>query len=277
LCEGLKKNLHHSGAKLAKSCVFPKGLAGERKKGEIGEKMSIKITENGTKGKSLEILCKYCKVETNHLVFASIEVNGFKEFGEDYHINWNSSYQIIKCSGCNDFSFRIETIDSEMDSYDKPEEIVYPERSKETISSKNFDVLPDNIDKLYQETINCYNANILTLCGAGVRAIVEAICLEKNIIDIDVEKKDSSGNITCIKRENNLEGKINGLFEKGILTKENAMILHNHRLLGNDAVHKMITPKKEELSIAISIIESILEYIYIIPYKGMKLTRNKKS
>jgi hypothetical protein len=242
------------------------------------EKISIKISENITKGKSLKVICRRCKIETNHLVLVSIEENGSEEFGEEDYFHWNSSYQIIRCNGCDDISFRIETINSEMFD-NEPEEMVYPERSEKTIPSKNFLELPNNIDKLYQETINCYNANILTLCGVGIRALVEAICLEKNIVDGEVEKKDSNGNAICIKRENNLEGKINGLFEKGILTKENATILHNHRILGNEAVHKMSTPKEEILKIAINIIESILESIYEIPYKGMRLkqTRNHRN
>jgi len=224
------------------------------------KKRSIKITENGTKGKSLKVICLNCKVETNHLVFASIEEDGSEEFGEEY-FHWKSIYQIIRCNGCDNLSFRIETRHSEMYQDEEPEEIVYPERSKETISCKIFSVLPDNIDKLYQEVIVCYNNNILTLCAVGIRAIVEAICLEKNIA------------------KSNLKEKIDDLVEREILTKEKVTILHNHRLLGNEAVHKMSTPKKEILKIAIDIIESMLDYIYEIPYKGMRLerTRNNKG
>jgi hypothetical protein len=237
--------------------------------------MSIKITENGTKNKSLKIICQNCKVKTNHQILTSIEIDGFEE---KFDIDWSSIYQIIQCKGCDDLSFRIETEHSEMNPNEKPQEIVFPERSEEIISNKNFYRLPYNVDKLYQEVVGCYNNNILTLCGVGIRALVEAICLEKNIVDGEVEEKNSSGNIISTKRKNNLEGKINGLFENGILTKENAIILHDHRLLGNEAVHQMSTPNKETLKIAISIIESVLESIYEMPYKSMKLkqTKNKK-
>jgi len=235
-----------------------------------GEMVSVKITENDTKGKSLKVICLNCEIETNHQVLTSIEEEGFDE-KNDYH--WNFIYQIIKCNGCECLSFREERFDSEMASNnEKQEEILYPERSEKTITGKTFYALPDNINTLYHEVIDCYNRNILILCAAGIRALVEAICLEKKIVDGIVDKKDSDGNN---ERKNNLEGKINGLAEKGILTKEHADILQNHRFLGNEAIHEISIHNKETLKTAINIIEDILNYIYEIPDKGEKLKRTK--
>jgi len=241
--------------------------------------MSVKFTENGTKGKLLKVICQKCKIETNHLVLTSIEENGFEEPDDEYSFDWHSTHQIIKCMGCNNVSFRIESTNSEMNPDEKPEEIFYPEISKDTIFIKDFSDLPNDINRMYHETIDCYNNNILTLCGAGIRSLVEAICSEKKIISGNVEEKDSNGNTIRIKRKRNLEGKINGLFENGILTKENATILHEHRSLGNETLHEMSVPNKESLKIAINIIEGILEFIYEIPYKSerLKQSRNHRS
>lgn len=234
-----------------------------------------KFTENATKNHQIRVICQECQRDTNHIVLSSIEIAGFEE---EYDIHWSSIYQIIKCLGCDSISFRIENTNSESWAPDDPfTETIYPKRSKEILSNKVFYSLPFNINRLYRETIECYNNDILTLCGAGIRALVEAICLENKITDGIVEIKDNNGNLIKNERRDTLEGKINGLFEKGILTRENSIVLHEHRLLGNEVLHRMAMPNKNELNIAISIVENILESIYEIPYKSMKLkqARNK--
>lgn len=90
---------------------------------------------------------------------------------------------------------------------------------------------------------------------------------------------DNNGVVLRKERRNNLQGKINGLYEKGVLTKESAESLHEHRYLGNEAVHELSQPSKEELALAINIIEHILETIYEIPEKVLELrvARKKKA
>jgi hypothetical protein len=72
-----------------------------------------------------------------------------------------------------------------------------------------------------------------------------------------------------------LQGKINGLHEKGKLTKEHAEILHEHRYLGNTSIHDLAAPSKEELSLALEIIEHVFDTIYEIPEKAIQL-RHKR-
>lgn len=82
-----------------------------------------------------------------------------------------------------------------------------------------------------------------------------------------------------IKRKNNLEGKISGLSEKGLLTKKNAELLHEHRYIGNDAVHELSRPSDSDLKIAIEIVVHMFESLYEIPEKAeaLKIARTKKS
>jgi hypothetical protein len=109
-----------------------------------------------------------------------------------------------------------------------------------------------------------------TLSAAGLRALVEGLCAELNVVDgpKEVTKKDGS---TQIKRFKNLEGKISGLHEKGYLTKQHSDVLHEHRYLGNEAVHELTLPSREELALAIEIIEHIFISVYEIPKKGQEL------
>ena len=130
-----------------------------------------------------------------------------------------------------------------------------------------------------QATLICYqylkpNNEINTLCAAGLRTIIEGICavLKINNGPVEITKKDGSVKIV---RKKNLQGKISGLTEKGILTTKYSDILHEHRYLGNEAVHELSQPSRQELALAIEIIENILENVFEIPEKAEELKRRR--
>lgn len=155
---------------------------------------------------------------------------------------------------------------------------VYQKRDKNTHPIKEYYNVPNIVRRLYRETIDCFNNQTLTLCAAGLRSIVEGICLDQGIKKgpVEITNDDRS---TETKRLSSLVGKISGLSEKGILTLKNSKILHEHRFLGNDAVHKLSQPTTEELILAIEIIEHILDTLYEIPEKAdtLKTTRSNRK
>ena len=119
---------------------------------------------------------------------------------------------------------------------------------------------------IYRETIDAINNDSNILCSGGIRAIIEGICIDKGIDRGEVKK--SNGEKQILK---NLEGKIGGLSSNGLLTKENTEILHDLRFLGNEALHELSAPSKEELKLAINIIEHTLENIYELHDKAKRL------
>ena len=149
---------------------------------------------------------------------------------------------------------------------------VYPKRSDKTLAVKDYYNVPNTLRRIYRETIECFNNDALTLCAAGLRAIIEGICADQNIQDgpVLITKPDGS---TETKRKDNLEGKIAGLGEKGIVAQKNATILHQHRFLGNEAVHELAQPSSDELTLATEIIEHILDALYEMPDKAEELQR----
>jgi hypothetical protein len=239
----------------------------------------MKIETDKTKNKPRKILCCQCKHETNHIVLASINAKGTENWDDDGYFQWETDYEIVQCRGCDEISFRMNSSDSE--SYDEEggyysTETIFPKRTRETINIIFFHNLPYNINRLYQETINCYNNDIMTLCAAGVRALVEGICLDKNIKDGEIEYSDKKGPIKK-RRIKELQGRINGLMEKGIITKEQTIALHEQRYLGNEAIHELSIPSKNELSLAIHIIEDMLKLIYELPDKTSELQRARNK
>ena len=49
--------------------------------------------------------------------------------------------------------------------------------------------------KIYREVVSAYNNEIYSLCAAGLRSIIEGICVERNITDGEVEYTDKNGDV----------------------------------------------------------------------------------
>ena len=238
-----------------------------------------KIEANKTKGETLRIQCAECNRKTRHLVLQSMDTSGSElvDRQSDISLYWDDHYQIVQCQGCETISFRHLNWFSEYQDFDSDgsTERLYPKRSKNSLPTKDYFNAPPSLRRIYRETIESFNNEVYTLCAAGLRSIVEGICEDQEIIDgpITVTKKDGSSKT---ERKENLQGKISGLCEKDILTRENSEILHEHRFLGNEAVHKLSQPSPEELTLAIEIIEHTIDALYEIPEKAQEL-RHKKA
>lgn len=235
--------------------------------------MKITFENDKTKDKTIKVLCSSCKNTTKHRVLTSINERGTENWGEYADFDWNTDFEIIQCLGCETVSFRSYSINSENEDHTGrsiPTILLYPKRSINTLAIKNYMNVPFNLQRIYRETIDSFNNGNLTLCGAGVRALVEGLCKENGITggNVEITKTDGSKEL---KRKTNLQGKINGLHESGKLTSQNTDILHEHRFLGNDAVHELSIPSKEDLGLAIEIVENVFDTLYEIPNKGMRL------
>lgn len=241
--------------------------------------MKVTFETDKTKDKKFKVLCSSCKNDTKHIILTSINEKGIEPWDEHYSYQWHTDYEIIQCLGCETVTFRSRSTNSEDDDHEGRSIetiLLYPKRSKNTIALKNYMNVPFNLQRIYRETIDSYNYGNLTLCGAGVRALVEGLCQENGIAGGNVEITKSDGT-TELKRRTNLQGKINGLHESGKLTSQNADILHEHRFLGNDAVHELSSPSKEDLGLAIEIVENVFDTLYEIPNKGMRLKSKRLS
>jgi len=231
--------------------------------------------ENQCKGDIIQIHCVICKRPTRHLVMQSVDKRG-EEFPDEhdrsFSVNWNDTFQIVECQGCESTNFRHEHWFSENDGSD---EWLYPRRSSITVDAKDFINVPMNLRTFYREAIDAYNFGAHTLCAAGLRALVEGICADRNVTDGPVTYENDDGRTTT-RRRDNLQGKILGLHEQGILTESNADVLHEHRFLGNDAVHELSRPPSNELLLAIQILEHTLETLYEIPQTAAELRHRRE-
>ena len=239
-------------------------------------KVEESYEENKTKNKKFKVPCIKCNGKTSHKVIQSLDYSAQEWVDKESTVDWVDNYQIIKCQGCESISFRHRSWFSEYDDYDCDGSTVwlYPKRSERTLPFKDFRNVPTKIRRIYGETIECFNNEYFTLCAAGLRAIVEGICAEQGIKNGLVEEEQKDGSKKIVRRKN-LRGKISGLYEKRILTKNNSEILHEHRFLGNEAVHELSQPSIDELNLAIEIIEHTIDSLYEIPKKAIELQKIK--
>jgi len=223
----------------------------------------------------MKAFCMKCGRITHHTSLKELS----KDFDwEDAGFYEKYTWQIIQCNGCEEVSFRMVYINSDdVDPEGVPSETIrlYPMRGKDILSLKSYYNAPVKIRSIYREIIDAYNNGLYILSAGGLRAIIEGICNDEGIIDGPIEIIKSG--VKTIKRKRNLQGKISGLHEKGLLTKQHAELLHEHRFLGNEALHSLDKPTKDELRLAIEIVEHTLDNIYELSEKVEDLQSRKRN
>ena len=171
--------------------------------------MAVKI-ELDTKavGTHIRVPCKECRRDTNHVVLASVDENGSEPMDPYNDFQWCTTSQLICCQGCDTFRSGTFTSNSEGDEF----ETLYPSRTEGRKVLSDVRLLPDDLERIYRETVGSLNAALPVLTGIGIRAIIETVTKEKK----------ASGN--------DLSAKIDGLVALGVLTPPGAEILHKcHR------------------------------------------------
>jgi hypothetical protein len=217
------------------------------------------------------IFCNRCETNTWHALRGEHRQSYHPEEYEEMQIDFaEGAWQIWQCQGCEEVVFLETWITSE--DYDaatgvpKPSEHFYPERSRHSVKKKHYRQIPNELDSIYGEVVTAFNSGCYVLCAAGLRALLEGICKNKGI---------SSGLTSRGTTNKTLEGKINGL--KSYVPENIVENLHGFRFLGNQALHELEKPSKDDLALAIEVIEDILNVVYELDYKSGRLFKRVSS
>ncbi|HEV3301275.1 MAG TPA: DUF4145 domain-containing protein [Planctomycetaceae bacterium] len=182
-------------------------------------------------------------------------------------------HRLVECMGCEKIKYVISTLDLyRYDVHERQEEedfVVYPDapgkRGRRTafhqldlLDDAGDQLIPKTVWKMYRETVDALNSNILTLAAGGLRAVVEAICRDEEI--------DGK----------NLQNKIEALVKEGLLTKSQAELLHEERYLGNAALHELDTPSASDIEDGVGIVEGLINTIYVLPEKAGRLRKRRE-
>lgn len=160
-------------------------------------------------------------------------------------------FSIIQCLGCDTISFLkiygnddMIGIDDEGNEYYYYDENIYPPYLEQGRELHSY-YLPDKIKDIYKETVSALKNSLTILAAGGLRTIIEAVCNHLKI------------------KKGNLSNRIEELAQEGYLTKKEVKRLHSIRFLGNDALHEVSIPKKENVYILFDITNHMLENLFI--------------
>lgn len=199
---------------------------------------------------SLKCHCNSCGGDRHHRVLHSHDKS-----------NDEFTHELIECMGCGNVSYRRAILGTEGDEVEEVHfEEIYPEVAKGgrlPIDFKYCSAVPAKIEGLYHETLSCVNERNRILAVAGMRALVEAICLNEEL------------------KTGNLVAKINALQGKGRITKQQADALHEIRFFGNAALHEIEAPKNDELILALEVIEAMISHLFIAPTTAKLLKQQR--
>jgi len=228
------------------------------------EKETQRIVEYSKRNLGKEIIyCNNCKNDTNHKIEWAMNI--FREIGEGKRNKFRDDlYQVYRCLGCDSITFlksglpssNYRDFDEKGNSLVKRENKFIPENYDQLLTFR-YDApdVPVNIRKVYRKTIKMYNEDNLTLCGVGIRTIIEEVCKVEGITD------------------DRLNIKIEKLFDKGKITEELRQGLHQCRLLGNVSAHQLKSLNNKEILIAIQLVEILLELMYLLPKRIGKIKK----
>jgi len=208
---------------------------------------------NRQQGQKIDCRCRECHRDTKHEIITEAVLRGSHGPAE-YAIDWAVEHQIIRCLGCETLSFR-KTTGSDQDLVQISEDDweyqplieVYPNPREGRQALADSSILPDKIQRIYEESLQALNDTQPVLCGIGIRAIIETVCKDKSTTGRD------------------LYAQINSLVSLGVLTQDGADILHKLRTLGNDAAHEVKPHSLQELGLAFDVVDHLLLGVYILP------------
>ena len=218
-------------------------------------------------GKSeMRVVCAACGDQhRNHRVLHEEVERWCDGPGEPVHAH--KYHRFVQCMGCDSYKYVTcrEDFPAE-EPYDNGEYDfkVYPDapgtaaRRIAGIDQTAADI-PKKVWMMYSETLQALNAGIRTLAAGGLRATVEAICLENDL------------------KTGNLQKKIDKLAQQNLLTKSQAELLHEERYLGNAALHELETPSTGAIEDGLGIVEGLINTLYVLPDKAKRLRIARKA
>jgi hypothetical protein len=199
---------------------------------------------------SQRIFCNQCRTITNHFLKGSHR----KEEERDTGYWRETDFLFWICAGCDSAILEERFTDANI-AYEYVADFSPPPNLYH-LPDKVFTKLPSKLIHIYREIIRAFNNDLHILAAAGLRALIEGICFDKKI----------SGR--------NLDEKINHM--NTILPENIVSNLHGFRFMGNEAIHELEIPRLEDLKLAISVSEDLLNFLYELDYKASRLPKARK-
>ncbi len=192
--------------------------------------------------------CNACSRWTNHSLLFT---HTFEKIAGEI-IYYNATH-VWYCRGCENILF--QTTFSSTNNIDENGQLIlhkfyFPDRTFMKIAPKIFLNLPPVLNMLYNEIVNAINQNSFFLSSMGLRSLLEGICKDKEIVGNNLEKLIDNMNFI----NDNIKSNLHGI-----------------RFMGNDAAHELDSFSRDEILIALEIMEDLMNYTYDLDYKSSRI------
>ncbi len=197
--------------------------------------------------------CNECGGEKNHEIKASVKESGSEPFDEGYSLDWCTTWEIMKCLGCDELSAKKTFYFSENDGN---EVTFYPA----PVSKRKPEWLKGIKDKallnLFAELYIVLQANAPISAVSICRAIIDRI--------IQIHVGDKGGFVTGIK----------ALKNEGHIAEKELELINFVIEAGSAATHRGWKPENNTyLEVVTGIVENLVERLFVLPSTQKKLIR----
>jgi hypothetical protein len=222
--------------------------------------------------KKIIAYCYDCDKETNQRILYKkrhkVEEISLDKKDKEINVTTRSTYLVIQCLGCDTHSF-VEMVSYSnyldekgipfvyVDIYPKSDEFINEEEKGFYLLSEEIKSLPILVRRLYIELIAAFRNDLDILAGIGLRSLIEAICVHKNIAG------------------RNLEVKIENLYKAGYISQMEIPILQKLRKMGNSTVHNIEKLPASVLDKALEVMNHTLKTVYYLPRVDAKIKSKK--
>lgn len=200
--------------------------------------------------------CNRCAGLTNHDVLNSVkkvEDDTVVDHGHEFHIGWGDHYFFLQCRGCESVTTLHESWFSEVCDYDgNPiiEKAYYPPAISRPVPKWLRDIHSSEIQSLMQQIYRAFHNDSLSLAAMGVRAVIEAIMIEK------------------VGDQNSFHANLKEFESKGFISKIQRTTLDTALDLGHATIHRAFSPDTKQIGLAMDILENLVHVLYFLEHQS---------
>lgn len=208
-----------------------------------------------------KVHCNRCGVETKHELkhfHENEEVEEEMIHGQRQVLWWEKSqYSYWICRGCDTPCLEENYTCAGMAEYGEQvyDSTFYPERLSNHKKPKSFAHIDEKLSDLYKEIIKAFNIGLGVPTAMAIRSLLEGICIDQDITDSEVWK---------------FEKKIEKLQEVAGIHANIIEGLKSLKFIGDDAAHRLISPPKRVMILAIELLEALLTQVYEAKFELQK-------
>ena len=202
-------------------------------------------------------ICYHCGNEGLLKIKSSFK-NRYNDYVDNDICGWyEDEYITLVCPVCNEITFIKKSTSSYCENqdgtYSYDQETLYPNVKANKIG------VPKNIVSAFEAAKKVQKIDD-SICALSLRRVLELICIQEN----------ATGE--------NLNLKVKDLVSRNILPKTFDETCRQIRLIGNEGAHReQISIPKKEINNLIDFIDSIINYLYVIPEKLNRMQKNRKN